>query len=84
MYARQPNKVAHLRSWAFVALLTSTRKWFVAKQMAHGAVELILNMCVASGVKKIYVPERSIMYVTVSACFQIRFAFRGFYILASA
>ena len=26
----------------------------------------------------IYVPERSIMYVTVSACFLIRFAFRGF------
>ena len=26
----------------------------------------------------VYVPERSIMYVTVSACFLIRFAFRGF------
>ena len=28
--------------------------------------------------KVFYVPERSIMYLTVSACFLIRFAFRGF------
>ena len=51
-------------------------------------IELIVHTGIALTVEKtrtftfilfdFYVPERSIMYVTVSACFLIRFAFRGF------
>ena len=54
MYAHQPYKVAHLRSRACVALFTSTRQCCVAKQMAHGAVELIfVSLCRKKSSKKL-------------------------------